>query len=79
MSTPRRSSALRWRRDYERFRQRLVMARKRAKLSQTDVAKRLGRPQTYVSKCETGERRVDVVELQQFARVYRVRVTYFLL
>jgi hypothetical protein len=31
------------------------------------VARRLGRPQTWVSKCELGERRVDFVELEDWA------------
>jgi hypothetical protein len=31
-----------------------------------------------VSKCEAGERRVDVIELEDFARLYRKRIDYFL-
>ena len=42
--------------------QSLKMARQRAGLSQADLAKRLRRPQTFVSKYELGERRLDVVE-----------------
>jgi len=37
----------------------------------------LAKPQSYVSKCESGERRVDVVELKDFARLYGVRIGYF--
>ncbi len=48
-----------------------------AGLSQTEAARRLGKPQSYVSKCESGERRVDVVELKAFARVYGLPVSFF--
>jgi len=40
----------------------MVAARERAGLTQTDVAARLGRPQSFVSKYESGERRLDLVE-----------------
>ncbi len=40
----------------------LVSVRKAAKLTQIDVAERLGRPQSFVAKYETGERRLDVLE-----------------
>lgn len=63
---------------YQRFLRRLREARARVKLSQRQAAARLRKPQSYVSKCETGERRVDVVELQGFARLYRVPITWFL-
>jgi transcriptional regulator with XRE-family HTH domain len=33
-----------------------------AKLSQVELAQRLGRPQSFVSKYESGERRLDVIE-----------------
>jgi co-chaperonin GroES (HSP10) len=45
-------------------------ARVAAGLTQTAVARQLARPQSFVSKCESGERRVDVIELQEFARLY---------
>ena len=42
-----------------------------------EVAHRLRKPQWYVSKCESGERRVDVGELQAFAGIYERPVSYF--
>jgi ribosome-binding protein aMBF1 (putative translation factor) len=54
---------------YEQFQKLLVEARKKSGLSQQEVADRLGRPQTYVSKCERGTRRMDVVEFIEIARV----------
>lgn len=50
---------------------------KLAGLSRAEVAKRQGRPQSFVSKCESGERRVDVVELKAFSRVYGVTPAFF--
>jgi transcriptional regulator with XRE-family HTH domain len=44
------------------FQRLLIQAREEAGLSQQELADRLGRHQTYVSKCERGERRVDVIE-----------------
>jgi transcriptional regulator with XRE-family HTH domain len=40
----------------------LVDSRRKAGLNQTEVAQRLGKPQSYVAKYEGGERRLDVVE-----------------
>jgi transcriptional regulator with XRE-family HTH domain len=54
---------------YERFQSLLLEARKKSGLSQQEVADRLGRPQTYVSKCELGTRRMDVVEFLEIAEV----------
>jgi transcriptional regulator with XRE-family HTH domain len=42
------------------------------------VAQRLGRPQSFVSKSESGERRLDPVELSALARIYRKPLEYFL-
>ena len=45
-----------------RLRELLIEARSKAGLTQVAVAERLGRPQSFVSKYEVGERRLDVVE-----------------
>ena len=47
----------------------LRKARERAGRTQREVAQMLGRPQSYVSKVETCERRLDYVELLQICRV----------
>lgn len=63
--------------EYKRFLQRLKAARKEADLTQAEVARRLGRHQSFVAKSEAGERRVDVVELARFARLYHKPLGYF--
>lgn len=47
---------------YERFLSLLIAERKAAGITQEQLARRLGRPQSFVSKYERGERRLDVVE-----------------
>ncbi|NNN06435.1 MAG: helix-turn-helix transcriptional regulator [Elusimicrobia bacterium] len=56
----------------------LRRARLDAGLNQSAVAKRLRKPQSYVSRCETGDHRLDVVELQTFARIYKKSLDYFM-
>ncbi len=62
---------------YKRFLARLVQARRDADLTQVEVAKRLGKAHSFMSKCELGERRVDFVELQQLARIYKKDLSFF--
>lgn len=64
-------------RAYKEFISRLVLARKQAGLTQVEVAKRMGKAHSFVSKCELGERRVDFVELQLFARIYEKDLAFF--
>ncbi|MCL6480391.1 MAG: helix-turn-helix domain-containing protein [Firmicutes bacterium] len=66
-----------YRQRYREFLKRLRKARSDAGLTQVDVAKKLRRPQSFVSKVESGERRVDVVELAEFARLYRNPLSFF--
>jgi transcriptional regulator with XRE-family HTH domain len=62
---------------YKNFLARLIEARKQAGLTQVEVAKRLGRAHSFISKCELGERRVDFVELQQLAKIYNKDLAFF--
>lgn len=55
--------------EYAAFLEGLVAARKRQGLTQQAVAGLLGKPQSFVSKYESGERRLDVVEFIQIAKV----------
>jgi transcriptional regulator with XRE-family HTH domain len=51
--------------DYDYFRSLLTAARERSGLTQAQVAAKMRRPQSFVSKYENGERRLDVVEFVQ--------------
>jgi transcriptional regulator with XRE-family HTH domain len=53
---------------YENFTNLLRQERKAAGLTQADLAKKLRRPQSYVSKYERGERRLDVIEYLDIAQ-----------
>jgi transcriptional regulator with XRE-family HTH domain len=55
------------RKTYARLSQLLIEARKKSGLSQQEVADRLGRPQTYVSRVERGTRQMDLVEFLEIA------------
>ena len=68
------------------FREFLKEIRTAKGLTQADVAKRLGQPQSYVSKYESGERRLDFVEtilvsetlgmsIPEFAAAYSAKLT----
>lgn len=54
-------------RRYQRFRSLLIQRRKEAGLTQEAVAKAIGRPQSFVAKVESGERRLDVVEFLELS------------
>jgi transcriptional regulator with XRE-family HTH domain len=56
---------------------RLKQARLDAGLTQAEVAKLLSRPQSFVSKSESGERRVDFVELLHLAKIYKKPLKFF--
>jgi len=64
--------------DYKEIIERLKKARVEADLSQQAVADKLGKPQSYISKIESGERRLDVAEMKKLAAIYNKPADYFL-
>ena len=56
----------------------LTQGREEAGLTQTALAERLGKPQSFVSKYEAAERRLDVVEFLEIAKVLGLDVHAFL-
>jgi len=58
--------------EYEVFLKGLITARTKAGITQQDLARRLGKPQSFVSKYERRERRLDVVEFVTIARAIGV-------
>ena len=63
--------------EYRKFLSKLKKARAESGLTQTQVSKLLDQPQSFISKCESGERRVDIIELVKFAKVYKKGLKYF--
>lgn len=64
--------------DYKEIIERLKIARLESGLSQQEVADKLGKPQSYISKIESGERRLDVAEIKKFAIIYEKKVSFFI-
>lgn len=65
-------------RRYKRLLAELRNARKGARLTQLEVAKKLGKHAPFVSKIESGERRVDVIELSELCGIYQISLLRFL-
>ena len=57
--------------------ERLKQAREYLELSQDEVSKKIGLPRTAVSLIESGQRRIDALELQKLAELYQRPVSYF--
>lgn len=64
--------------EYSILLRELRKVRKLSGLSQEELAKRLGESQSFVSKCERGERRLDVVELRSFCNAIGISFLDFM-
>jgi transcriptional regulator with XRE-family HTH domain len=62
---------------YKRFREKLKAARIERGWTQVEAAAAFGTYDTMISRMETGERRVDIIEAAKFARIYRKPLSYF--
>jgi transcriptional regulator with XRE-family HTH domain len=57
---------------YELFQKALFDARVASNLTQYEIASTLNKPQSFVSKYESGERRLDVIEFMEVCKAIRV-------
>jgi len=64
--------------EYQDFALKLKNARLEAGFTQVKAAKKLKRPQSYISKSEAGEQRLDIVEIRKFATLYKKNFDYFI-
>lgn len=62
--------------EYRAFLRRLKAQRLARQKTQVEVARALGKPQSFVSKVERGERRLDPLELKRLAALYGVSVDW---
>ncbi len=62
---------------YHTLIERLIAAREKAGLSQHDVSAMMGRSPNSITKCESGDRSIDVMELMELAQIYKKPVSHF--
>lgn len=63
--------------EYRQLCKLLREKREAAQLTQIDLAKRLRESQSYVSKVERGERRLDLIQLKHFCKAINVSYVAF--
>ncbi|MBU0723107.1 helix-turn-helix domain-containing protein [Patescibacteria group bacterium] len=63
--------------EYKKTIEKLKRARIEVGLKQEEVAEKLKKPQSYISKIERGERRIDIAELQDLAKIYKKEINFF--
>lgn len=64
-------------RNYQIFRNELVAAREDAGFTQVNIAEKLGKPQSFISKYERGERRLDFAEFVEIANILEIDIADF--
>jgi transcriptional regulator with XRE-family HTH domain len=62
---------------YESVLSRLIAARLESGLTQREVSSRLGMAHSFINKCESGERAIDVAELWALAEIYGKPLSFF--
>ncbi|VAW52928.1 hypothetical protein MNBD_GAMMA05-1871 [hydrothermal vent metagenome] len=61
----------------EALRNLLRQQRDEAGLRQIDLAKKLGKPQSYISKYESGEKSLDILEVKEICAVFEITLSDF--
>ena len=62
---------------YKAFIEKLIDARKKAGFSMREISKRLNKDKTYCRRSEKLQRRIDFIELLEFAEIYNKPISYF--
>ena len=65
--------------EYEYFTGQLKKARISAGYTQVEVAKKLKKSQSNVSKEESGQVRLDVIQLKEYAKLYKKDIGFFIM
>jgi transcriptional regulator with XRE-family HTH domain len=65
-------------REYRILLRILRSKRQQKRISQEDLAKKLGVPQSFISKIERGERRIDVIDLFRYCEVLNIELVQFI-
>jgi len=63
--------------EYQKVLKKLKEARSELDFTQVEISQKLKKPQSYISKIERGERRIDVAELSILAKIYKKSLNYF--
>lgn len=58
--------------------EKLKQARIDVGFDQEDVAKKIGKTQSYISKLESGQRRIDLLCLKELAKIYNKDLSFFI-
>jgi len=64
--------------EYKSLVKKLREARLEIGLTQGEAAKKLKKPQSYISKVENGEQRLDIIEMKRLANLYKKDISFFI-
>ena len=62
---------------YDTLLERLIAARQKAGLTQHEVSALMGRSPNFMTRCESGDRSIDVMELMELAQIYKKPINHF--
>lgn len=64
--------------EHKKLINQLKKARLDSGLNQKEVAKILGKTQSYISKIESGQCRIDIIQIKEFAKIYKKEIIFFI-
>ena len=73
----RKARTARFQEAYDLLLERLISARESAGLTPHQVSAIMGRVENFLTRCESGDRSIDVVELLELAQIYKKPINHF--